>query len=79
MVESWAAEKHINKQSSAYIKDPDTLVQIQAVGNLKGKEKGRQWVGMASVAFVNSMLCLHVQFVEYLGVNSGDFSENDHS
>lgn len=76
MVESWAAERHVDKQSGIYIKDPDTPVQIRSVGNSKGRERGKQWVGMASVAFANSISCLRVECVTYLGDNSGDLSEN---
>jgi len=78
MVESWVAEKRVDQQSSTYIKDPDTPVQIRSVGNSKGKGKGKQWVGMASVAFANSTSCLRVEFVKYLGDKSEDYSENCH-
>ena len=62
-------EKHVDKQSSTYIKDPDTPVLIRSVRN---KEKGKQWVGMASVAFANSISCLRVELLKYLGDKSGD-------
>jgi len=70
MVESWVAETRVNQCSAEYIEDPDTPVQIRSVG------KGKQWVGMASVAFANSTSCLRVEFVKYLGDKSGDYGEN---
>lgn len=75
MVESWVEEQRVDTRSSAYLKDPDTPVQIRSVGNSKSKEKGKQWVGMASVAFANSTSCLRVEFAKYLGDNSGDHGE----
>jgi len=78
MVESWVAEKHIDQLSSTYIKDPDTPIQARMVGNSKSKGKGKQLVGMASVAFANSVSCLRIAFAKYLGDNSGDHSEDDH-
>ena len=71
MVESWVKGEHINKQSTAYVKDPDT--PVRPVG--KGK-KDKQWVGMASVAFANSTSCLRVELMEYLGDKSGDHGTN---
>ena len=71
MVESWAADEDIDQQSNAYIKDPDTPVQIWSAGG-----KGKQWVGMASVAFANSTSCLRVEFTKYLGDKSGNYSED---
>jgi hypothetical protein len=76
MVESWAAEKDIDKQSIMYLDDPDTPVWAWSVGSAKGKEKGKQWVGMASVAFANSTSCLRTELIKYLGDKSMDFSEN---
>lgn len=76
MVESWVAEKSINQQSSAYIKDPDTPLRTWSAGNLKGQGKGVQWVGMASVAFAKSVSCLRVEIIRYLGDNSGNHGEN---
>lgn len=86
MVESWAAETCVDRESDIYIKDPDTPVKIRSVGNSAGrgkgkgkdKGKGKQWVGMASVAFANSTSCLRVEFIKYLGDNSGDYSENNY-
>jgi hypothetical protein len=71
------ADLHIDRQSAAYIDDPDTPTWPQPVGNSKSKEKGKRWVGMASVAFANSMSCLHVELMKYLGNESGDCSENN--
>jgi len=70
MVESWVAETRVNQDSDAYTKDPDTPIQIRSVG------KGKQWVGMASVAFANSTSCLRVELIKYLGDTSGDCGEN---
>jgi hypothetical protein len=77
MVESWAADVHIDRQSATYIDDPDTPIRTRSVGNLKSKEKGKQWVGMASVAFANSTSCLRVELMKYLGDESGDCSERN--
>ena len=71
MVENWVKGEHIDKQLTAYVKDPDT--PVHPVG--KGK-KDKQWVGMASVAFANSMSCLRVELMEYLGDKSGDHGTN---
>ena len=71
MVESWVKGERINKQSTAYVKDPDT--PVRPVG--KGK-KDKQWVGMALVAFANSTSCLRVELMEYLGDKSGDHGMN---
>ena len=70
MVESWVADRHVDQHSGTYTKDPDTPIQIRSVG------KGKQWVGMASVAFANSTSCLRVEFIKYLGDKSGNYSEN---
>ena len=70
MVETWVAGTRVNQNSSTYIEDPDTLVQIRSVG------KGKQWVGMASVAFANSTSCLRIEFIKYLGDKSGDYSKS---
>ena len=76
MVKSCVTEEHVDQRSKAYINDPDMLVQIQSAG--KGA-KGKQWVGMASVAFVTSMSCLHVEFMRYLGNRSGKICRNARS
>ena len=68
MVESWAAEQCVDQQSNAYAEDPDTPLRIRPVG--KGS-KGKQWVGMASVAFATSTACLRVELIKYLGDKSG--------
>jgi len=65
--------ERVDQQSAAYIKDPDTPVRFV------GKGKDKRWVGMASVAFANSMTCLRVELMKYLGDKSGDCGENDHS
>ena len=78
MVESWVADVCVDRQSAAYIDDLDTPIRTRSVGNLKNKEKGKQWVGMASVAFANSTSCLRVELMRYLGDESGDCSERNH-
>ena len=72
MAEKWAADKRIDQQSNVYVEDPDTPVRICSAGNLKSKK----WVGMASVAFVNSQSCLRREFAKYLGDKSGDCGKN---
>lgn len=75
MVESWVEKKQVDQKSSAYIKDPDTPTRIQSA---RKKGKGKQWVGMASVAFANSPLCLRVELLKYLDDKSGNCSEDVH-
>lgn len=76
MVESWVTEEHVDQRSKAYVNDPDTPVRIRSAG--KGA-KGKQWVGMASVAFATSMSCLRVEFTRYLGDRSGKICRNARS
>jgi superfamily II DNA helicase RecQ len=75
MVESWATEEHIDRDSNDYANDPDTPVRIRSVG--KGS-KGKQWVGMASIVFATSTMCLRVEFIKYLGDKSGEHREDFH-
>ena len=73
MVEDWADGEHVDKQSTAYVNDPDTPVRVVGKGG-----KDMQWVGMASVAFANATSCLRVELINYLGDKSGDHGENGH-
>ena len=61
MVESWVAERCVDRESSMYIKDPDMLVLVRSIGN----KKEQQWVGMASIAIANSTFRLRVDFMKY--------------
>ena len=77
MVEDWAKKESIDQRSTNYLKDPDTPVRFLGKGK-KGK-KGKKWVRMASVAFANSISCLRVELLKYLGDKSGDHGENNNS
>ena len=58
MVERWVAEKCVDKQSGAYVKDPDTPIQIRLVGKSKGKEKGKQWVGIYGLGCIRKFIIM---------------------
>lgn len=67
-------EIDVNRDSDAYVQDPDAPVTIQSTR--KKAKVGRSSIGMASIAFATSASCLRLEFIKYLGDQSGNHSKS---